>query len=176
MSEVLDRVVATKEAAHEAARLAYANAQAIVADGKRAHIVCREHESDRSLQQNAFYWAACLPEIADQARINGEQYVVDAWHELFKRLFLGYEVKKLRVAGRKRTTVIRRLRSTTALKVKAMSEYLDKLQAFAATEYGVRFSVRDWYEHAGIERPTKWNTLRKSAEKRKARQPAGMAA
>ena len=63
------------------------------------------------------------------------------------------EVVKVKVAGRKRPTVIRRLRSTTGLSVRAMSNYLDELQAHASSELGVRFSVRDWYEYAGVARP-----------------------
>jgi hypothetical protein len=149
-SEVLERVVATKEAAHEAAKQAYAHAQALLLNGaKRVVISTAEQEDDRTLKQNRFYWGPCLKEISQQALILGERWTDEAWHEYFKREFLGYEITKVRVAGRKRPTIIRRLRSTTTLKVKAMSEYLDKVQAFAATELGVQFSVRNWQEFQG---------------------------
>lgn len=149
MSEVLDRIVTTREAAHQAAQQAYANAQAIVLNGKTAHIRCSEHEEDRTVQQNRFYWGPCLKEISEQARIEGQRWTAEAWHELFKRTFLGYEIKKVRVAGKKRPVVIRRLRSTTGLKVRPMGKYLDELQAFAATDLGVQFSVRKWQEYEG---------------------------
>lgn len=142
----VDLICQTREAAHDAAMRAYQHAQAVILNGQRARIQCDEHEDDRSIQQNRFYWGPCLGEIADQATLNGQRYTNEAWHELFKRMFLGYEIKKVSVAGRKRTTVIRRLRSTTRLKVKPMSTYLDKVQAFAATELGVQFSVRNWQE------------------------------
>lgn len=147
MSEVLDRIVTTREQAHEAARQVYANAQAILANGEKPRILCEQFEEDRTLLQNAFYWAACLPDISAQAQIGGQRWTVDAWHELFKRQFLGFEVVKVRVAGRKKPTVIRRLRSTTKLKVKAMSKYLDEVQSFAAAELGVQFSVRKWEDY-----------------------------
>lgn len=146
---VLDRIVATREAAHEAAMLAYRQAQAIIANGQRARITAAEQEDDRSLQANRYYWAVCLREISEQATIGGQRYTVDAWHELFKRQFLGYEVVKVRVAGKKRPTIIRRLRSTTRLKVKAFGKYLDEVQAFAATDLGVHFSIGHWQDYTG---------------------------
>lgn len=145
----LARIVTTREQAHEAASAMYGCARVLIADGKRVRMACVEEEDDRSAEQNRFYWGPCLTEISEQASIEGQRYTVDAWHELFKRQYLGYEVVKVKVAGRKRPTVIRRLRSTTKLKVRPMSEYLDKLQAFAATELGVRFSARNWEEYAG---------------------------
>lgn len=150
MNDALDRVVTTREGAHEAVKQAYAHARALIADGKPARIVCAEMERDRSILQNRYYWGPCLSEISDQARILGQRYTVDAWHELFKRQFLGFEVVKAQVAGRPRPVTIRRLRSTKDLKVKAMSQYLDEVQAFAGSELGVRFSVRNWQQHAGL--------------------------
>lgn len=147
MVEALDRVVRTREAAHQAALQAYELAKGAVERGRPARILAQEHEDDRSVQQNRFYWGPCLSEISQQARIEGQQWAPEAWHELFKRLFLGYEIKKTQVAGRKRPVVIRRLKSTTGLKVRPMGKYLDELQAFAANELGVRFSVQNWREY-----------------------------
>jgi len=53
------------------------------------------------------------------------------------------------VAGRRLKQVIRRLRSTTRLKVKTMSIYLEKFQAFACEDLGVRFSCPNWQEYTG---------------------------
>lgn len=147
MSEVLDRICRTKEEAHFVAKQGYAHAQAILANGRPVRVLVEEQEDDRSLQQNRFYWGPCLREISEQASIAGQRYTIDAWHELFKRQFLGYEIVKVKVAGRKKPTIIRRLRSTAKLKVKPMSKYLDELQAFAAAEFGVRFSVPGWQEY-----------------------------
>jgi hypothetical protein len=149
MSEAFDRICRTKEQAHEAVRQGYAHAQAILADGRSARVLVEQQEDDRTIQQNRFYWGPVLNEISEQAAIEGQRWTVDAWHELFKRQFLGYEIVKVRVAGRKRPTIIRRLRSTTKLKVRAMGNYLDQVQAFAATDLGVRFSVPKWQEYQG---------------------------
>lgn len=149
MSDPFDRICRTKEQAHEAARLGYAHAQAIVANGQPARVLVEQQEDDRTVQQNRFYWGPVLSEISEQAVIEGQRWVSEAWHELFRRQFLGYEVVKVRVAGKKRPVVIRRLRSTTKLKVRAMGNYLDQVQAFAATDLGVRFSVPKWQEYQG---------------------------
>jgi hypothetical protein len=147
----LDRVVATVEDAHRTMTLAYGMSKVSLAAGKPVRIQVAEHEDDRSLRANAYYWGCVLPAISAQAKLDGQRWTVDAWHELAKRQFLGYEVKKLVVAGKKRKLVIRQLRSTSGLKVKAFSVFLDRLQAFAATDLGVRFPVADWQHWAGLE-------------------------
>lgn len=146
-AEVLDVLVSTKEAAHDAARRAYRFAQQAIANGKAAHIVAHEHEGNRTLAQNRYYWGVVLNEISEQAQIEGQRWTVDAWHELFKRTHLGYEIKVVQVAGRKRRVTIRRLRSTAGLKVKTMGAYIEKVTAFAVTDLGVRFSVDRWQDY-----------------------------
>jgi hypothetical protein len=149
----LIRYAGTPEAAHAAILAANVQAKTLVRMDKRVRITVEVAEEDRSEQQNRFYWGPCLTEISEQAVVCGQRWTVDAWHELFKRQFIGYEVKKIKVAGRKKVTIIRRLKSSTDLTVRQFSDYLDKLQAFAAADLGVRFSVPDWYAHAGVERP-----------------------
>jgi hypothetical protein len=141
----LDLIATTREGAHQAATEAYRVAQQLIAGGKRVRIQCAEDEDDRTLAANRYYWGVILREISEQAAIEGQRYAAEAWHELFKRQFLGYEVKKVRVAGKKRQTVIRKLRSTTDLSVKKFSKYLEQIQAFATGDLGVAFSS-DWFE------------------------------
>jgi hypothetical protein len=149
MSEALDVVVRTREGAYKVATLAYERARALIADGKEVRIRAEEAEDERSLRQNRFYWGCVLKEISEQARIDGQQWVADAWHQYGKRTFLGYEFKRTVIAGRKRKAVSKQLRSTTKLSVKRMSEYLEKLMAFAVTDLGVRFSEMRWEDWRG---------------------------
>lgn len=115
--------------------------------GHKLTVKASVQEDDRTLIQNRFYWSAgCLGAIADQAKVSGIRYESEAWHNLFKRKFLGYEILKEKVAGTKRTLVIRRLRSTSGLKVKAMNTYLEQVQAYATTELGVTFESQDLRE------------------------------
>ncbi len=145
----LDRIVATREDAHKVMNAAYGQAKQLLADGRSVHITVAAYEEDRTLQQNAYYWACVLPAISEQVVIDGQRWTVDAWHELAKRQFIGYEVKRVVVAGRKRKVVIRRLRSTADLKVRAFGKFLDELQAFAVTDHGVQFPVARWQQWEG---------------------------
>ena len=118
----------------------------LIAGGK-VTINASTWEDDRTLRQNRFYWSgACLGAIADQAKVAGIRYDAQAWHNLFKRQFLGFEIVKERVAGERRLRVIRRMRSTSTLKLRAMGVYLEQVQAYAATELGVMFDVANWQE------------------------------
>lgn len=135
----MEALAIDKESAHRAANYAYREAQEIIARGKQAVITAKEYEDDRSLQQNAYYWSVFLPQVSAQATILGQRWTVDAWHELGKRQLLGFEVKKVHVAGRKKPTIIRRLRSTTGLTVKQFAKYQEEFTAFAATDLGVVF-------------------------------------
>lgn len=117
----------------------------IIAAGRPVQIVAREDEDDRTVRANRYYWGVVLKEISEQACIEGQRWAADAWHELFKRQFLGFEIKKTRVAGKRRPVVVRRLKSTTGLSIKKFTKYLEKVQAFAVTDLGVRFST-DWTE------------------------------
>ena len=143
----VERIVTSRDQAHAAATALYAQAKAIVQSCRKARMVCEEQEDDRSVQQNRYYWGVVLAEISQQASIAGQRWAAEAWHELFKRMFLGYQIRKCTVAGRRRKLVTRTLRSTTKLKVRAMAEYITKVQAFAANDLGVRFSVDRWEDY-----------------------------
>lgn len=149
MAEPLDLVVMSRAGAHRAANAAYQHAQLLIADGHEVRMLVEPVQDDRSLRQNRFYWGVVLKEISQQARIEGQLWSAEAWHELMKRTHLGYEIERVKVAGRKRTTVIRRLRSTSTLKVKAMAKYLDQVLAFGATDLGVVFSESTWQTYTG---------------------------
>lgn len=121
---------------------------------RRYRLMFGEDRDSRSLRQNRFYFGPVLRQIAEQAP---GHYTTQAWHEAFKRQFLGFEITSVEVAGRKRKTTIRRLRSTTGLSVKQMSEYLDEVIATAANDLGVVFDLD----------PTEREAVRWKAKKRK---------
>ena len=113
--------------------------------GKRVRITAGEDEDDRSLKQNRYWWGVILKEISEQATINGVRYAAEAWHELAKRQFLGFKIEKVKVAGKRKPVVIRRLRSTKDCTVKQFNVLIEQMQAFAVTDLHVEFST-DWYE------------------------------
>ena len=120
--------------------------------GRQIVVTAKEIEDDRSLKQNAFYWAYVLKTISQQAVIDGIGSDEEGWNYFFKRRLLGYRVTKRRVPGKKRPSITRELRSTRELKVKPMSDYLEQVMAIAATEFGVTFEIANWESYQGYWR------------------------
>lgn len=115
--------------------------------GKRMVVTAQEQEDERSLKQNAFYWAVVLKCTSQQAKINGVGATPDGWHLYFKREHLGYKFTKTKLPGKTRPSVIKELRSTRGLSVKRMSIYLEKCIAQACTDFGVMFPVNRWEDY-----------------------------
>lgn len=143
----LSLVVRDQVEAHRAAMDAYALCKSLTADGKQAIITAAECADARSIQQNSFYWGIVLRDISQQAVIEGRRYAPEAWHEHFKRVFLGYQFKRVVIAGRKRKAVVKELRSTTKLSVRKMNLFLEQVIAFGVTDLGVRFTETRWEDH-----------------------------
>ena len=106
-----------------------------------------ELEDARTIRQLKFYWGVVLKEISEQAKVNGTGATADGWHLFFKRMHLGYKFTKTKLPGAKRPSITRELRSTKGLSVKKMAVYLEKVQATAATDFGVAFSAMRWAEY-----------------------------
>lgn len=138
-SPVLDVIAHNPQSAHEAVQEAWRVCKALTMAGKKVHIKAGEAEDDRSLQQLKFYWSVVLKELSEQARIDGAKYTPECWHGLAKRLHLGYEIVREKVAGKKRPTVYRRLKSVGKQKAKPLAEYIEKVMAWGATDFGVAF-------------------------------------
>ena len=85
----------------------------------------------RSAKQNRRYWGrGVLAQVAQQATVNGKLYSAETWHEQFKRQFIGViELPSGEVIGM----------SSSDLDTKAFCEFCDEVEAYAATELGVRF-------------------------------------
>lgn len=147
----VDSTCATPEGARNVAILVLEQARLLIADGKRVRIRCDEAKDVRSLRQNAFAWGHVYHEISTQAVVCGERWIAEAWHQLFKRMFLGYRYEREELVGQP-PRAVRILRSTTDLSVKQMSIYLEQVLAYGATDLGVKFETMDWQqweEHGG---------------------------
>lgn len=113
----------------------------------RIAVHAEPEEDARTIQQLRFLWGVVYKELSEQARIEGQKYTPDAWHELAKRLHLPRVHKKVRVAGSKRMVVYTTIGSTSGLSVKRMSVYIEKVLAWGATDFSVEWSLRDWQEY-----------------------------
>ncbi len=129
-------------------------AKPLLMAGHQLTVEIRIAEDQRSIQQNRFYWKACLEQISQQAKLDGVGFLPEGWHWYMKRKFLGYRFKKVMIPGNKRVSIIRELRSTTGLSVKKMSDYLDKVQAHAAQDLGVEFIEQNWQQWTAIDMDT----------------------
>lgn len=85
----------------------------------------------RTKQQNRRYWGrGVLAQIAEQATVGGRLFSDDIWHEQFKRQFIGVEeLPNGEVIGK----------SSTGLTTAEFCEFCDQVEAWAATDLGVRF-------------------------------------
>ena len=91
------------------------------------------HKPNRSYEQNARYWAL-LTEISQQApsSMGGEWHSPEVWHEYCAKRFLGMEAGPFGHGVRKRTST---------LSVGDFGDYMTQIEAWAATDLGVQFSV-----------------------------------
>ena len=81
----------------------------------------------RSLSQNDWYWAAIVPELADEWGYEvDDKSEIEKAHESLKFQFLRVTDEN----GRER------VRSTTELSTKEFSEYCERCRRYAAIEYG----------------------------------------
>lgn len=94
-------------------------------------ITIRPYKAKRSHEQNKRLWAI-YGELADKAWVNGRRYSAETWHEYCKGMFLGYELKAMPDGTEIKTPI-----STTTLNTAEMTDYQNRLQAWAAGNFGL---------------------------------------
>lgn len=94
--------------------------------------VCiRPYNSKRSIEQNRRLWKI-YGELADKAWVNGRRYSAETWHEYCKGVLLGFDIKAMPDGTEVKTPI-----STTTLNTAEMTEYQNRLQSWAAGEFGI---------------------------------------
>ena len=109
----------------EASRQAVADLVANLSLEKQWNVTVARHQKRRSLSQNNLYWK--WVEIVAEETGNDKEDV----HDVFKKKFLTGEVREV-FDGHQ---VMRR--STADLNKSAMTEYMDRVSAFCATDLGI---------------------------------------
>ena len=94
-------------------------------------ITIRPYKAKRSHEQNKRLWAI-YGELADKAWVNGRRYSAGTWHEYCKVKFLGFELKAMPDGTELKTPI-----STTTLNTAEMTDYQNRLQAWAAVNFGL---------------------------------------
>lgn len=111
------------------------NAAACLGRGRPLRIIVTEDEKKRSVEQNSRLWKAVYEQIAEQAWVNGAQFSKDVWHEYLAEMYAPH-VEMVMPDGEIRS----RRMSTTEFTVAQFSEYMEQVEAYAASELGVVFS------------------------------------
>ena len=110
-------------------------------------LILREEKKGRTPDQNAAMWSGPLKDIAEQAWVEGRQYLDVTWHEYFKRKYLpedddpelseltkdSYQKWDYAPDGEREL-----IGSTTKLTVKGFARYLTQIEAEGASK-GVVF-------------------------------------
>lgn len=116
-----------------------ANARSCVERGRPLRVIVTEDEKKRNNEQNKRLWKAVYEQIAEQAWVDGKQFSKDVWHEWYA----GKYMPKIEFVMPDGEIVMRR-KSTSELTVSEFSEYMQRVEADAASELGVMFLA--WQE------------------------------
>ena len=109
----------------------YNNLGAWLEANAELEVCIRPYNSKRSIEQNRRLWSI-YGELADKAWVNGRRYSAETWHEYCKGMFLGYELKAMPDGTELKTPI-----STTTLNTAEMTGYQNRLQAWAAGNFGL---------------------------------------
>lgn len=144
-------IAVTRERLHEVITAGYLRGKMLLADGKRVEVSVREVEDEITIRQRGFLHAAVLPQIAEQVVMpDGTRYTPAIWKTHLKELFIPdrWDMVRLpfvidRKTGAwkpsKRKVPVKCRKSTEDLSIKGYSDFIDKVIAHAATEWGVVF-------------------------------------
>lgn len=109
----------------------YNNLGAWLEANAELEVCIRPYNLKRSIEQNRRLWKI-YGELEDKAWVNGRRYSAETWHEYCKGMFLGYELKAMPDGTEVKTPI-----STTTLNTAEMTDYQNRLQAWAAGNFGL---------------------------------------
>ena len=109
----------------------YNNLGAWLEANAELEVCIRPYNSKRSVEQNRRLWKI-YGELADKAWVNGRRYSAETWHEYCKGMFLGFELKAMPDGTELKTPI-----STTTLNTAEMTDYQNRIQAWASQEFGI---------------------------------------
>lgn len=111
-----------------------ANAAACMGRGKPLRVIVTEEDKKRTAEQNRFFHGPVLDAITAQAWWEGRQFPKEFWKEYFRRRYL-LKDEFTTPDGE----LVQVYWSTADLNVEQMTEFMEKVQAEAASEWGVEF-------------------------------------
>lgn len=136
MVDTVEMLLDGPEALRKAVQFMTKAAPVFYAKGKPLRMTVTTEESVNTPAQKRFWNGPVLDAIASQARWNGRQYPKEFWKEYYRRRYLLRD-EYLTPDGE----VLQRYWSTAdkSFSVRMMTEFIDKVLADAASEWGVVF-------------------------------------
>ena len=110
------------------------NAGSAVERGKPLRVIVTEDDKKRTSEQNRFFHGPILDAISEQAWWGGKRYPKEFWKHYFRQRYLQKD-EFTTPSGE----IVQTYWSTADLNVGQMTEFLEKVQSEAATEWGVSF-------------------------------------
>lgn len=111
------------------------HAKAHIEKGTPLRVIITSEERRRTKEQNARYWSrAVLGTIAEQAWVEGSQFSEEVWHEELAEMFCP-RVEFVLPNGE----IFSRRKSTSEMSVQEFSEYVQRVEVYAATQLQVEF-------------------------------------
>lgn len=113
-----------------------ANAAPFAEKGTPLRLIFTSDEKKRTLAQNRFYHGPVLDAIVEQAWWNGRQFPMEFWKEYFRKRYLlkdEYQTPDGEIVQVYWST------ADPQFSVGMMTEFMNKVQAEAASEWGVIF-------------------------------------
>ena len=101
-----------------------------------------EPAETRSLAQNRLYWAWMRQISEKYGEAHGEYFAPEYFHQYLKRLFLGQE--PIEINGNKLVV----MQSTSKLGIKAMAEYMERVEIWAGEVLELQMIHNDDYHFA----------------------------
>lgn len=111
-----------------------ANAAALADRGTPLRLIFTSDEKKRTLEQNRFFHGPVLDAITEQAWWDGKRYPKEFWKEYFRTRFLLKDEYQTPDGE-----IVNVYWSTADLSVGQMTEFLNRVQSEAASEWGVAF-------------------------------------
>lgn len=111
------------------------------AEGRAVEVEFRLHEDAKSDRQRKYYHGILLMAIAHQARPNGSQHDMRTWKDYFRDIYLGEKAVTTVNPVTGEISVHQHRVSTEELGIRAYSNLIDRVSAFAA-EMGVQIPMK----------------------------------
>ena len=111
------------------------------AEGRAVEVEFRVHEDAKSDRQRKYYHGILLMAIAHQARPNGSQHDMRTWKDYFRDIYLGEKAVTTVNPVTGEISVHQHRVSTEELGIRAYSNLIDRVSAFAA-EMGVQIPMK----------------------------------